>query len=192
MRRERLDRDYFEDLYAESADPWGFETSDYERRKYERTLESLGERSFRRAFEAGSSIGVFTAMLAPRCDELLAVDTSERAVEIARGRLAEQRHVRVARRTLPAEMPEGPFDLIVASEVLYYWPREVVLEALRRFEATLAPRGILVAVHWRKETKTYPLQGDEVHELLVGHTRLNNVKTIQEPEYRLDVFENGP
>jgi SAM-dependent methyltransferase len=131
-------------------------------------------------------------MLAPRCDELLAVDTSERAVEIARGRLAEQRHVRVARRTLPAEMPEGPFDLIVASEVLYYWPREVVLEALRRFEATLAPRGILVAVHWRKETKTYPLQGDEVHELLVGHTRLNNVKTIQEPEYRLDVFENGP
>jgi SAM-dependent methyltransferase len=192
VRRKRLDRDNFEDLYAESADPWGFETSDYERRKYERTLESLGERSFRRAFEAGSSIGVFTAMLAPRCDELLAVDTSERAVEIARERLAEQRHVRVEKRTLPEEMPEGPFDLIIASEILYYWPREVVLEALRRFEATLAPGGILVAVHWRKETKTYPLQGDEVHELLVGHTRLNNIKTIQEPEYRLDVFEDGP
>jgi SAM-dependent methyltransferase len=191
VRRERLDRDYFEDLYAESADPWGFETSDYERRKYERTLESLGERSFRRAFEAGSSIGVFTAMLAPRCDELLAVDTSERAVEIARGRLAEQRHVRVARRTLPAEMPEGPFDLIVASEVLYYWPREVVLEALRSFEEILAQGGVLVAVHWRKETRTYPLQGDEVHELLIRHTRLTNVKTIKEPEYRLDVFEDA-
>jgi SAM-dependent methyltransferase len=88
-------------------------------------------------------------------------------------------------------MPDGPFDLIVASEVLYYWPREVVLEALRRFEGILAPGGVLVAVHWRKETKTYPLQGDEVHELLVGHTRLNDVMTIQEPEYRLDVFENG-
>ena len=191
MRRERLDRDYFEDLYAESSDPWGFETSDYERRKYERTLESLGARSFRRAFEAGSSIGIFTAMLAPRCDELLAVDTSEKAVEIARERLAEQRHVRFERRTLPEEMPDGPFDLIVASEILYYWPREVVLEALRRFEGILAPGGVLVAVHWRKETKTYPLQGDEVHELLVGHTRLNDVMTIQEPEYRLDVFENG-
>jgi SAM-dependent methyltransferase len=191
MRRERLDRDYFEDLYAESADPWGFETSDYERRKYERTLESLGERRFRRALEAGSSIGVFTAMLAPRCDELLAVDTSEKAVEIARGRLAGYSHVRVERRTLPEEMPDGPFDLIVASEVLYYLPREVVLEALRRFEGILAPGGVLVAVHWRKETKTYPLQGDEVHELLVGHTRLKNIKTIQVPEYRLDVFENG-
>ena len=131
-------------------------------------------------------------MLAGTCDELLAVDTSQKAVEIASERLAEHSHVRVERRTLPEEMPEGPFDLIVASEVLYYWPKEVVLEALRRFEEILAPAGILVAVHWRKETKTYPLQGDEVHEVLVGHTRLNNVKTIQEPEYRLDVFENGP
>jgi SAM-dependent methyltransferase len=191
VRRKRLDRDYFEDLYAESTDPWGFETSDYERKKYERTLESLGERRFRRAFEAGSSIGVFTAMLAPRCEELLAVDTSGKAVEIARERLAEQSHVRVERRTLPEEMPDGPFDLIVASEVLYYWPRKVVLEALRSFEERLAQGGVLVAVHWRKETKTYPLQGDEVHELLVRHVRLANVKTIKEPEYRLDVFEDA-
>ena len=191
MRRERLDRDYFENLYEESTDPWGFETSEYERRKYERTIETLGERRFRRPFEAGSTIGVFTAMLAPWCDELLAVDASEKAVELARERLAEHGHVRVERRTLPEEMPEGVFDLIVASEVLYYLPREVVLEALRRFEGILAPGGVLVAVHWRKETKTYPLQGDEVHELLVGHTRLTNVEAIEEPEYRLDVFENS-
>ena len=188
MRRERLDRDYFENLYVRSTDPWGFETSEYERRKYERTLGVLGERRFHRGFEAGSSIGIFTAMLAPRCDELLAVDTSQKAVEIAGERLAEHPHVRVERCTLPEEMPAGPFDLIVASEVLYYWPQEVVLEALRRFEGILAPEGVLVAVHWRKETRTYPLQGDEVHKLLVRHTRLANVRTIKKPEYRLDVF----
>ena len=182
MRRERLDRDYFENLYAQSMDPWDFETSEYER-----TLGVLGDRRFHRGFEAGSSIGVFTAMLAGSCDELLAVDTSQKAVEIASERLAEHSHVRVERRTLPEE----PFDLIVASEVLYYWPREVVLEALRSFEEILAQGGVLVAVHWRKETRTYPLQGDEVHELLIRHTRLTNVKTIKEPEYRLDVFEDA-
>ena len=32
--RERLDREYFEDLYEQSPDPWGFETSPYERKKY--------------------------------------------------------------------------------------------------------------------------------------------------------------
>lgn len=192
MKWERLGRDYFEDLYAESRDPWDFETSPYEHRKYDRTLESLGERRFRRALEVGSSIGVFTAMLAPRCDELLAVDASERAVEISRQRLSGASHVRVERRTLPEEMPEGLFDLIVASEVLYYWPREPVLEALRRFEAALSRGGLLLAVHWRKQTRTYPLQGDEVHELLVANTRLANVKTITEPEYRLDLFEDIP
>ena len=132
----------------------------------------LGERRFRRALEAGASIGVFTEMLADRCDELLAVDVSERAVAAARRRLSGRGHVRVERRTLPEEMPDGPFDLIVASEVLYYFPREEMLAVLRSFERELAPGGSLLAVHWRRETKTYPLQGDEVHELLAQNTRL--------------------
>jgi len=123
---------------------------------------------------------------------LLAVDVSERAVNAARERLAGRRHVRVERRTLPEEMPDGPFDLIVASEVLYYFPREEMLLALRAFERELAQGGTLLAVHWRRETRTYPLQGDEVHELLVGHARLQNSKTIVERDYRLDLLENKP
>lgn len=190
--RERLDRDYFENLYAGARDPWSFETSEYERRKYGRTLQALQGRRFDRALEAGASIGVFTEMLAPYCDELLAVDLSEKALAVARERLASQGHVRVERRMLPEEMPEGPFDLIVASEILYYWPREVVLDGLRRFEEDLAPGGVLVAVHWRKETSTYPMQGDEVHDLLFENTHLSNTLSIAEPEYRLDVFEDRP
>jgi len=186
----RLGREYFEGLYAESGDPWDFETSEYERNKYARTLEVLGERRFERALEVGASIGVFTEMLADRCDELLAVDVSERAVAAARERLSGRRKVLVERRTLPEEMPEGPFDLIVASEVLYYFTREEMLAALRAFERELARGGVLLAVHWRRETRTYPLQGDEVHELLMEHTRLQNNKTIYEPDYRLDLFEN--
>ncbi|HEX5849796.1 MAG TPA: SAM-dependent methyltransferase [Rubrobacter sp.] len=186
----RLGREYFEKLYAESEDPWDFEVSQYEQNKYARTLSTLGDRTFRRAFEAGASIGVFTEMLAGRCDELVAVDVSERAVSVARRRLAGKDHVRVERRTLPEQMPEGPFDLIVASEVLYYFPREEMLTVLSGFEHELAPGGVLLAVHWRRKTETYPLQGDEVHELLVEHTRLLNKQTIVEPDYRLDLFED--
>jgi SAM-dependent methyltransferase len=190
--RERLGHEYFEKLYAASPDPWGFETSPYERRKYERTLEVLAHRRYRHALEVGCSIGVFTAMLAPLCNDLLAVDVSEKAVATARERLADFPHVRIEVRTLPEETPEESFDLVVASEVLYYWPEDVMLAALRRFEKVLTPGGALLAVHWRKETKTYPLQGDEVHELLVEHTRLANTTTIVEPEYRLDLFEDEP
>lgn len=188
--RDRLDRDYFEKLYAGSPDPWEFATSAYERRKYGRTLAALRGRRFRRALEAGCSIGIFTAMLAPHCDELLALDTSEKAAAAARERLAGQGRVRIERRTIPEETPAGPFGLIVASEILYYLPREVVLDALRRFEDALEPGGVLLAVHWRKETRTYPMQGDEVHDLLAENTRLENVQTIVEPEYRLDLFED--
>jgi predicted TPR repeat methyltransferase len=186
----RLGREYFEELYAHSDDPWNFETSEYERKKYERTLEALGGRRFRRALEAGASIGVFTEMLADSCDELLAVDVSERAVAEARKRLSGSEHVRVERRTLPEEMPDGPFDLIVASEVLYYFTRQEMLAVLGSFERELAPGGALLAVHWRRETRTYPLQGDEVHELLTENTRLQNTMTIAEQDYRLDLFED--
>lgn len=187
---ERLDREYFEELYAASGDPWNFETSDYEREKYLRTLAVLGDRRFRRALEAGASIGVFTEMLAGRCDELLAVDVSEKAAAAARERLIGQDHVKIERRTLPEEMPEGPFDLIVASEVLYYFPRDEMLAMLDGFETILAPGGALLAVHWRRETRTYPLQGDEVHELLTAHTSLTLTESVAEPDYRLDLFED--
>jgi predicted TPR repeat methyltransferase len=188
---ERLGREYFEGLYTESDDPWNFEASEYEQEKYARTLAVLGELTFRRALEAGASIGVFTEMLAERCDELLAVDVSERAVAAARQRLSGRGNVRVERRTLPEQMPDGPFDLIVASEVLYYFPREEMLTVMRGFEHELAPGGILLAVHWRRKTETYPLQGDEVHELLVEHSRLLNKETVVKANYRLDVFEDG-
>jgi len=187
---ERFHREYFEHLYGRSEDPWEFATSEYEKRKYGRTLATLEGRRFSRALEAGCSIGVFTAMLAPYCDELLAVDTSERAVEIARERLSGSRQVRVERRTLPEEAPEGPFDLIVASEFLYYFTEDLLLATLRRFEQELAAGGSLLVVHMRKEVEIYPLQGEEVHDLLNHHTRLTNVLTVTEPEYRLDLFRD--
>ena len=96
------------------------------------------------------------------------------------------------RRTLPEETPEGPFDLIVVSEVLYYLPREHMLAAQGGLERELAPRGVLLTVHWRKENRAYPPQGDQVHELLAAHTRLKRTETLVESEYRLDLFEDLP
>src|SRR5918912_120311 len=189
---KRFSREYFENLYGRSRDPWGFETSSYERSKYERALE------------VGCSIGVFTAMLAPLCDELLAVDISEKAIVAARERLANFPHVSVERRTLPEEMPEGPFDLVVASEILYFLPTDIMLVALRRFEEVLSPGGVLITVNarpnWQRRAaekirplflrrlvlRDRPLLGEKFHEILLEPTRLSNTVSLIEPEYRLD------
>ena len=187
----RLEREVFEALYARDDDPWGFATSDYEAAKYVATVAALGDRRFARGLDVGCSIGVLTALLAERCDALLAVDVAGRAVSRARERLAALPHVRVERRTLPEDLPAGPFDLIVCSEVLYYWSRDLLLGALPALTAALAPGGSLLAVHWRPPTRTYPLRGDAVHDLLAerlaGH--LTHAVGRIEPEYRLDRWD---
>ena len=183
-----LQRENFEARYAANPDPWDFETSAYEHDKYERTLAALGHRRYGRAFEAGCSIGVFTAMLAPRCDALLAVDIAQAAVDAARERLAACAHVRVERRTLPTEWPAGPFDLVVCSELLYYWDLETLEAALPAIADSLAPGGRLVAVHYRPPSTIDPLTGDAVHALLRERLALGHVESEVNDQFRIDVF----
>lgn len=186
---ERLGREYFDALYERSSDPWDFETSDYERGKYARTLAALGDRRFGRALEVGCSIGVFTAQLAERCDELLAVDVSETAVLAARERTARWTGVVVQRRSLPEETPDGPFDLVVCAEVLYYFSAPLVRRTLDALTDRMPAGGLLLAVHWTEPTSTYPLAGQEVHRLLRSHPRLELRRGESHPRYRLDLLE---
>jgi predicted TPR repeat methyltransferase len=189
--RGRLERRYFEDLYERDGDPWRFATSDYERDKYTRTLAALGDRRFTRALEVGCSIGVFTELLAARCEVVEAVDVSDRAVRAARERTTGLDGVTVERRELPEETPEGPFDLIVCSEVLYYWTAEVLERGLDALTQRLLPKGLLLAVHWTDPTDTYPLQGGEAHRLLRGHRGLTPVTGESHERYRLDLMERA-
>lgn len=169
--RDRAPVEHFERLARESADPWDYATSEYEQRKYRVTLDYLPERTGR-TLELGCSVGVFTAMLAPRCDALVAVDFSPTALARARARLGETAEVEFLRRRLPEEMPEGPFDTIICAEVLYYWSAELVGDGLRRMEAALAPGGTLLAVHWRHPDPRRELTGDDVHAILDYRTTL--------------------
>ncbi|MGH8900036.1 MAG: SAM-dependent methyltransferase [Egibacteraceae bacterium] len=183
---DRVGRSYFEAVYSSKRDPFGFETSPYEAAKYARSLAALGDRRFARALEVGCSIGVFTAMLAPHCVELVAVDISTLAVARARERLAGVPGVRVERRTLPEQMPQGPFDLIVCAKVLCYWGREVLTDGIERFRAALAPGGSFLAVHCR------PHDGDKVHATLSSDLGFPCVVSAVEPLYRLDRFDCPP
>jgi SAM-dependent methyltransferase len=182
---DRAPVEHFERLAGEAEDPWSYATSDYEQGKYRRTLRYLPERTGR-TLELGCSVGVFTAMLAPRCDRLVAVDFSPTALERARARLGDSDHVELLRRRLPEETPGGPFDTIVCAEILYYWSAELVRDGLRRIEAALAPGGTLLAVHWRHPDPRRELTGDDVHEILDAATSLSLDASRTTPDYLLD------
>ena len=187
----RLERSYFEDLYERDPDPWRFASSDYERDKYAHTLAALEGRRFETALEVGCSIGVFTEQLAWRCRDLVALDVSEQAVAAAAHRVRRRPWVRVERRSLPEETPAGPFDLIVCSEVLYYWSESLLAEGLDLLTAALRPGGLLLAVHFTDRTRTYPVQGHRVHELVRSHPSLTPVRGEDRPHYRLDLLERA-
>jgi SAM-dependent methyltransferase len=180
--------EYFEQLYAREEDPWDLATSAYERAKYDATVAAIDDLvPVGRALEVGCSIGVLTARLATRCDEVLAVDCSPLAVARARARLAGVPGVTVERRCLPEDTPAGPFDLIVCSEVLYYWDAALLSRGLELLRAALAPGGALLAVHWRGPVRHYPLGGDEVHRLLLARRDgLVHARSLERPRYLLD------
>lgn len=192
MRRERsIDADWFEDLYRRDADPWAFETSAYEAHKYARTLAALPER-IGTALEVGCSIGVLTAQLAVRCERLLAVDVSETALAVARARCAALPQVTFERRALPAEAPPGPFDLVLLSEVVYYWDRDDVARLARWITAATPPGALLLLVHYTDPTD-YPLAGDEAVELLASALGAAAAPVHHEREetWRLDLWRRS-
>jgi methylase of polypeptide subunit release factors len=113
------DRQYFQNMYDESTDPWNFATSSYEQRKYALTINSLPRERYRNAFEPGCSIGVLSELLASRCERLLATDIVSSALEQAEQRLSKYENVVVESRAIPGSWPDEVFDLVVLSEVAY-------------------------------------------------------------------------
>ncbi|TSD83075.1 methyltransferase [Mycobacterium sp. KBS0706] len=154
-------------FYRDRVDPYGCTVNQYDRHKYDRSLDLLDGRQFGSALEIGCSEGVFSEMIAPRCAELLAVDISDQAVERATARLSRLDHVSVARATLPMDMPPGPYDLILCLDVLYYLPKDMLIRFLPRLKAALRPGGVLFTLHYLGDFGQ-AMRGREVHDLLVA------------------------
>lgn len=190
MRREKsIDADWFEALYADEGDPWNFETSAYERAKYDHTLLSLPRERFENVLEVGCANGVLTERLAPRCDRLLGIDVSPTALAQAALRCADLPQVALEQRAMPAQAPSGSFDLILLSEVAYYWDKHDLARVAKYLKAALPKGGHVLLVHWTGETD-YPLSGDgAVSGLLemLGHT-VEIVREERREQYRIDLW----
>jgi alkylation response protein AidB-like acyl-CoA dehydrogenase len=183
---------YFQRVYERSGDPWNFETSEYEAGKYGRSLAALPRQRYKSVLEVGCSIGVFTAQLASRADSLLAVDVSEIARDAARKRCASLPGVRILRMQIPQEEPSGLFDLIVVSEVAYYWQPEDLDRAIDMFARHQSAGSHLLLVHYTKPVPDYPLTGDQVHEIWLRRPEWRLLTGELHEGYRLDLLERRP
>ncbi len=186
---ESLPPRYFARIYDRQADPWKFASSDYEREKYDITLASLPRPHYDRALEVGCSIGVLTERLAERASSLVGVDVSERALDQARERCARFPRVSFEKLQVPHQMPTGRFDLVVVSEVAYYWQRSDLELAADRMATLHRTGGHLILVHLTEPVRDYPLTGDAVHDYWTDRPEWITVHSERHERYRVDVLE---
>ena len=184
---------YFDHVYQANRDPWNFETSPYEQAKYATTVAALPRPHYAEVFEVGCSLGVLTQQLAPRCGHLLAVDVSEAALAQARTRCADLPQVAIQLLRVPEEFPDQQFDLVLLSEVGYYWSPVDLHRAAGLLIDSLLPGGQLLLVHWTPPVHDYPLTGDDVHEFFLSQTAddgpLRHLTGQRHETYRLDLLE---
>jgi cyclopropane fatty-acyl-phospholipid synthase-like methyltransferase len=190
--RQTLRPEYFDALYTADPDPWKFETSPYERGKYTLTLNAMPKPRYRSALEVGCSIGVLTRALASRCDAVVAIDAAQTPLAEARRRCADVAGVGFEHMFVPDQWPDGAYELILLSEVVYYLSRDDVGRLAARVTNSLAKGGSVILVHWTGPTN-YPLSGDEAATLFIERIQPTCVvkRADRYSRFRLDVLSRA-
>jgi SAM-dependent methyltransferase len=188
--RTSLDARYFDDIFARDDDPWDLATSAYEAEKFARTLAAIADRRYQAALEIGCAHGVLTEKILPCCDSLLAIDISSKALAKAHKRVGDRPGLKLQQMAFPKQTPETTgFDLVLLSEVAYYWDGVDLDRAGEWLELGVAPGGRVLLAHYTGETD-YPHSGDAAVQLLWEGTRGAFAEELTErhPRYRLDLW----
>jgi hypothetical protein len=128
-------------------------------------------------------------MLAARCGRLTATEVSKIAIEQARKRCVDQPNVAFQLVSSIGDPVLGPFDLIVLSEVVYYWDDAELVRAGHMIRSQARIGGHILLVHWLGETD-YPKSGDDAVEGL--HRLIGDQVVVEKADrtadYRLDLW----
>jgi O-antigen/teichoic acid export membrane protein/SAM-dependent methyltransferase len=143
-QRAELNREF-----ERSVDPWDYATNPLERQRHRREAEMLdavrGGEKFEDALEVGCAEGIFTEILAERCESLFAVDISPVALARARARRAWDDRVRFAEWDLRVDPLPGTYDLIVVVHTLELLQNPLALRRARaKLVEGLRPGGYLL------------------------------------------------
>jgi hypothetical protein len=130
-------------------------------------------------------------MLAQISDSVEAMDISATAVAQVRQRTQHLDNVRTTCGALPTFIPPGTFDLIVFSEIGYYFTEEDLCSVAIALSSRVDKSGIFLAAHWLGESSDHLLSGDRVHEILNQTPDLVLRNGERHAGFRLDVWTHA-
>ncbi len=169
-------------LYADTSDPWGFEHSDYEQKKFAATRKALSRPRYACVFELGCGNGQLARHLEQMSGRYVGMDAVGIAVEAARRAVPTASFIQ---NFYPCPLPDEDFDLLIVSEILYFLD-EGSLRRLASEITTRWPEAEVLCVSWLGETD-HALQGEQALNIffaaLSSHAFDRVVKTNR---YRID------
>jgi len=112
------------------------------------------------------------------------------ALERAKERCAALPNVIIGKASIAADRIDGPFDLILLSEVAYYWDSGDIGRAASYFSEVIEDGGSLLLVHWTGDTD-YPKSADEAVKELKRATEeaFKEILSQRYSNYRLDLWQ---
>lgn len=173
-------------------DPWDYASVSYQGDRIRSEVAALdsvrGAARFGRALEVGCAEGMFTEMLAPRCESLLAVDISSVALTRARRRLQGDERVHFAEWDLRVDPVTDTYDLIVMIHALEYIRNPLYVRRARsKLVNSLLPGGYFL-VGTMKVAEIYEdawwgryflRSGKRINNFFSGHPALKVVWTAE-------------
>jgi SAM-dependent methyltransferase len=115
------------------------------------------------------------------------MDISPTAIALAQDRCRSLSNVNVQQGALPDQLPDGEFDLIVFSEIGYYFEPKILLAVAQELVSRMSSDGIFLAAHWLGTSPDHLLNGDQVHELL-DSMNLRRLRSERFEGFRLDCW----
>jgi len=178
----------FDNLFIAEPDPWNFETSDYEREKFATTVMALPPERLGHLLEIGCAFGTLSALLLERCDRLTGIDVSEVAIERARNRQLPGANFVCGE--IPPDWPEGTFDAVVISEILYFLAPEEIRMTAQLAAQALPAGGTCLLVNWTGPN-TCAVDGNEAADLFIKQALDEGLRVISKTMhegYRIDLL----
>ncbi len=170
-------KEYFEELYDTSDEPWGISYRSSQQYRYKFCLQLLKRFSARyeSVLDIGCSQGQFTVLLKDVASKITAIDISERAIQRAKKQYGEYENIKFEVGGLPL-LPynNNSFNLITALEVLYYLEKEERKRALGEIKRVLKNDGFLLLSV--KINKPPYFQMDEFYDLVDNFFRIDKVE----------------
>ncbi|MCE7030800.1 PIG-L family deacetylase [Jiella avicenniae] len=161
--------EHFAALYADGGDPWEAQRSAYEVEKRADNRDQLERPHYRRGLDIGCGEGHLAAELvaAGKVAAMTGLDRDPSIVTRAERRYGADARLRFCAGALPADLPEGPFDCAIVSEVLYFLDATDIAATAGGLAGRLSPGADILVVSYLGPTDT-PLSGREAHDLFVA------------------------